>query len=118
MPTLRPARRCWTVRDGADRRDALQDRGDRRIDLARHGETAAVAGGGTPSGWASETAARPETATPSFVELAPPMGELYDPTVTTFAMARIGETLFRTEAIAASISRGTAKPPLSGLIWT
>ncbi|WP_294243196.1 phage major capsid protein [uncultured Sphingomonas sp.] len=33
--------------------------------------------GGTPSGWASETAARPETATPSFVELAPPMGELY-----------------------------------------
>ncbi|MDQ1158223.1 HK97 family phage major capsid protein [Sphingomonas sp. SORGH_AS 950] len=33
--------------------------------------------GGTPSGWASETAARPETATPAFVELAPPMGELY-----------------------------------------
>jgi len=36
-----------------------------------------VTTGGTPSGWASETAARPETATPSFVELAPPMGELY-----------------------------------------
>ncbi|WP_312490957.1 phage major capsid protein [Sphingomonas sp.] len=36
-----------------------------------------VTTGGTPSGWASETAARSETATPSFVELAPPMGELY-----------------------------------------
>ncbi|MET4896179.1 phage major capsid protein [Sphingomonadaceae bacterium jetA1] len=36
-----------------------------------------VTTGGTPSGWASETAARPETATPTFVELAPPMGELY-----------------------------------------
>ncbi len=36
-----------------------------------------VTTGGTPSGWASETAARPETASPSFVELAPPMGELY-----------------------------------------
>jgi len=36
-----------------------------------------VAVGGTPSGWAAETAARPETATPSFAELAPPTGELY-----------------------------------------
>ena len=33
--------------------------------------------GGTPSGWAAETAARPETATPVFTELVPPMGELY-----------------------------------------
>ena len=36
-----------------------------------------VATGGTPSGWVSETAARPETATPSFTEVAPPFGELY-----------------------------------------
>jgi len=36
-----------------------------------------VAVGGTPSGWAGETQARPETATPSFAELAPPTGELY-----------------------------------------
>jgi HK97 family phage major capsid protein len=36
-----------------------------------------VTTGGTPSGWASEIAARPETATPTFVEIAPPMGELY-----------------------------------------
>jgi HK97 family phage major capsid protein len=36
-----------------------------------------VATGATPSGWAAETAARPETATPTFVEIAPPSGELY-----------------------------------------
>ena len=36
-----------------------------------------VTTGGTPSGWAAETAPRPETATPVFTELSPPMGELY-----------------------------------------
>ncbi|UIJ45847.1 phage major capsid protein [Sphingomonas cannabina] len=36
-----------------------------------------VASGGTPSGWASETGARAETGTPTFNEVAPPMGELY-----------------------------------------
>lgn len=36
-----------------------------------------VTAGGTPSGWAAETQARPETATPLFQEVAPPMGELY-----------------------------------------
>ena len=33
--------------------------------------------GGTASGWVSESAARPETATPNFSEIAPPTGELY-----------------------------------------
>lgn len=33
--------------------------------------------GGTASGWVSETAARPETATPDFAEIAPPSGELF-----------------------------------------
>jgi len=33
--------------------------------------------GDTASGWASETAARPETAAPQFAEIAPPSGELY-----------------------------------------
>jgi len=33
--------------------------------------------GGTASGWVSETAARPETASPKFAEIAPPSGELY-----------------------------------------
>jgi HK97 family phage major capsid protein len=36
-----------------------------------------VTKGATPSGWVAETAGRPETATPSFAEIAPPMGELY-----------------------------------------
>ena len=36
-----------------------------------------VATGGTPSGWAAETEARPGTATPVFAEIAPPSGELY-----------------------------------------
>ena len=33
--------------------------------------------GGTSSGWVSETAARPGTNTPNFVEIVPPTGELY-----------------------------------------
>jgi HK97 family phage major capsid protein len=33
--------------------------------------------GGTPSGWVSETAARPMTATPTFNEIVPPSGHLY-----------------------------------------
>ncbi|WP_404336193.1 phage major capsid protein [Sphingomonas sp. MMS12-HWE2-04] len=36
-----------------------------------------VASGGFASGWAAETAARDETATPVFNEIAPPMGDLY-----------------------------------------
>ena len=36
-----------------------------------------VTTGGTPSGWAAETGARTETASPTFVEIAPPTGELY-----------------------------------------
>lgn len=32
---------------------------------------------GTASGWVSEVAARPETSTPAFAEIAPPSGELY-----------------------------------------
>ncbi len=36
-----------------------------------------VTTGGTESGWVAETAARPETDTPVFNEIAPPFGELY-----------------------------------------
>jgi HK97 family phage major capsid protein len=36
-----------------------------------------VTNGGTVSGWASETGARAETATPTFNEIAPPSGELF-----------------------------------------
>jgi HK97 family phage major capsid protein len=36
-----------------------------------------VTTGGTPSGWVSEVAPRPETDTPLFTEVAPPFGDLY-----------------------------------------
>ncbi|UYV16107.1 phage major capsid protein [Porphyrobacter sp. ULC335] len=36
-----------------------------------------VATGGIASGWVSETASRPETATPQFAEIAPPSGDLF-----------------------------------------
>jgi len=36
-----------------------------------------IAAGGFATGWVSDAAARPETNTPVFVEIAPPMGELY-----------------------------------------
>lgn len=36
-----------------------------------------IATGGTPAGWAGETGARAETATPTFHEIAPPGGDLY-----------------------------------------
>ena len=36
-----------------------------------------VATGGTASGWVSEAAPRPETASPQFAEIAPPAGDLY-----------------------------------------
>ncbi len=45
-----------------------------------------VTTGGTPSGWAAENGARNETATPTFVEIAPPMGELYANPSATQAM--------------------------------
>ncbi|MPT49101.1 MAG: phage major capsid protein [Sphingobium sp.] len=54
-----------------------------------------VASGGTPSGWASETGARVETATPSFTEIAPPWGELYANPAASQAM--LDDTAFDVE---------------------
>ncbi|BEU99036.1 phage major capsid protein [Novosphingobium olei] len=45
-----------------------------------------ISTGGTTSGWVSETASRPETATPKLAEIAPPMGELYANPSATQAM--------------------------------
>jgi HK97 family phage major capsid protein len=42
--------------------------------------------GGTASGWVSETAARPDTATSKLAEIVPPMGELYANPSATQAM--------------------------------
>ncbi|MFL6845659.1 MAG: phage major capsid protein [Allosphingosinicella sp.] len=59
-----------------------------------------VTAGGTPSGWVSETAGRPETATPSFIEVAPPFGELYANPAASQAM--LDDAAFDVEAWLAS----------------
>lgn len=55
-----------------------------------------VTSGGTPSGWVSEVAGRPETDTPAFVEIAPPMGELYANPAASQAM--LDDSAFDVEA--------------------
>ncbi|HEX8263667.1 MAG TPA: phage major capsid protein [Allosphingosinicella sp.] len=59
-----------------------------------------VTTGGTPSGWVSETAARPETDTPAFVEIAPPFGDLYANPAASQAM--LNDAAFDVEAWLAS----------------
>jgi len=59
-----------------------------------------VAMGGTSSGWVSETAARPETDTPEFAEIAPPSGELYANPAASQAM--LDDAAFDLEAWLAS----------------
>ena len=59
-----------------------------------------VTTGGTPSGWVAETAARPETDTPAFTEIAPPFGELYANPAASQAM--LDDAAFDVEAWLAS----------------
>ena len=59
-----------------------------------------VTAGGTPSGWVGDTAARPETGTPSFIEVAPPSGELYANPAASQAM--LDDAAFDVEAWLAS----------------
>ncbi|HEX8528187.1 phage major capsid protein [Allosphingosinicella sp.] len=59
-----------------------------------------VTKGGTPSGWVSETAGRPETGTPDFTEIAPPFGELYANPAASQAM--LDDAAFDVEAWLAS----------------
>ncbi len=59
-----------------------------------------VTTGGTPSGWVAETAARPETNTPDFMEIAPPFGELYANPAASQAM--LDDAAFDVEAWLAS----------------
>ncbi len=59
-----------------------------------------VSTGGTASGWVSETAARPETDTPQFTEIAPPTGELYANPAASQAM--LDDAAFDVEAWLAS----------------
>jgi len=67
-----------------------------------------VAVGGTPSGWAGETAARPETGTPAMAEIAPPSGELYaNPSA---SQAMLDDAAFDVEAwLADEIAREFAR---------
>jgi HK97 family phage major capsid protein len=59
-----------------------------------------VTTGGTPSGWVAETAARPESDTPDFMEIAPPFGDLYANPAASQAM--LDDAAFDVEAWLAS----------------
>jgi HK97 family phage major capsid protein len=82
-----------------------------------------VTTGGTPSGWVAETAARPETDTPDFQEIAPPFGDLYaNPAasqamlddaafdVETWLAGEIAAEFARAEGAAFVNGDGTSKP--------
>jgi HK97 family phage major capsid protein len=76
-----------------------------------------VTAGGTPAGWVSETAARPETATPTFFEVAPPFGELYANPAASQAM--LDDAAFDVEAwlaqeIATEFARAEGSAFVSG----
>jgi HK97 family phage major capsid protein len=74
-----------------------------------------VTTGGTPSGWASEAAARPNTGTPSFSEIAPPMGELYANPAASQAM--LDDAAFDVEAwLADEIAREFASAEGSAFV--
>lgn len=79
--------------------------------------------GGTASGWVGETAARPETATPSLANVKPTMGELYANPFATQVMlddvmfdaegwltASVAEEFARAEGDAFINGNGTARP--------
>jgi HK97 family phage major capsid protein len=78
---------------------------------------------GVVSGWVSETQARPETDTPNFSEIAPPMGELYANPAASQAMLddagfnveawlgeEIGREFARAEGVAFVTGDGVNKP--------
>ncbi len=76
-----------------------------------------VAVGGFASGWVSESAGRPETATPTFVEVAPPMGEIYANPAATQQM--LDDAMFDVEGwlateIAADFARAEGVAFVSG----
>jgi HK97 family phage major capsid protein len=67
-----------------------------------------VAVGGTPSGWVSEAAARPETGTPTFSEIVPPSGHLYANPAATQSM--LEDAAFDVEAwLADEVAREFAR---------
>jgi len=82
-----------------------------------------VTTGGTPSGWVAETAGRPETDTPDFMEIAPPFGDLYANPAASQAMlddaafdveawlaGEIATEFARAEGAAFVAGNGTSRP--------
>jgi len=82
-----------------------------------------IAVGGVASGWVAETAGRPETGTETFVEIAPPMGELYANPAASQAMlddamfdveswlaGEIGSEFARAESVAFVSGNGINRP--------
>lgn len=67
-----------------------------------------VTSGGAESGWVAETAGRPETDTPAFNEIAPPMGDLYANPAASQAM--LDDAMFDVESwLADEVSREFAR---------
>lgn len=67
-----------------------------------------IAVGGTASGWASDSAARPGTATPTFAEIIPPSGDLYANPAASQAM--LDDAAFDVEAwLADEVAREFAR---------
>ena len=71
-----------------------------------------VTTGGTASGWVSEVAARPETDTPTFAEIAPPTGELYANPAASQAM--LDDAGVRCRSLAGERDRGGVRPRRRG----
>lgn len=82
-----------------------------------------IATGAVASGWVADGAPRPETATPAFVEVAPPMGELYaNPAasqamlddavfdVETWLAGEIAKEFARAESVAFVSGNGVSQP--------
>lgn len=70
------------------------------VQVGSSGYRKLISTGGTQSGWVSETAARPETTSPNFQEIAPPSGELYaNPSA---SQAMLDDAVFDLEAWLAS----------------
>ncbi|USI71468.1 phage major capsid protein [Sphingomonas morindae] len=93
------------------------------VQIGSAGYRKLIATGGVSSGWAAEDGVRAETATPSFVELAPPTGDLFANPAASQAMlddaafdleawlaAEIGQEFARAEGAAFINGDGANKP--------
>lgn len=80
----------------------------RVVDVGTSAYSRLITTSGVVSGWVAETAARPETDTPDFAEIAPPMGELYANPAASQAM--LDDAMFDVEAwLAEEIGREFAR---------